>query len=145
MAKESFTDNKRVRDLIKLMTDHGLTELELVEDKAKIRLARMSTVAAPTAAAGTAAEMTVAAPAPTGPVGISLLRRILALSSTNSNSVTLWSVINLIKSRTRLLSVKLSLAIFHVSVCYFYLGIRRAQPPPAASQPRRADIVGQGA
>ncbi len=53
MAKESFTDNKRVRDLIKLMTDHGLTELELVEDKAKIRLARMSTVVA--AAATTSA------------------------------------------------------------------------------------------
>ena len=40
MAKESFTDNKRVRDLIKLMADHGLTEIELVEDKAKIRLKR---------------------------------------------------------------------------------------------------------
>lgn len=40
MAKESFTDNKRVRDLIKLMTDHGLTEVELVEDKARIRLKR---------------------------------------------------------------------------------------------------------
>ncbi len=40
MAKETFTDNKRVRDLIKLMADHGLTEIELVEDKAKIRLKR---------------------------------------------------------------------------------------------------------
>ncbi len=38
--KESFTDNKRVKDLIKLMSDHGLTEIELVEDKAKIRLKR---------------------------------------------------------------------------------------------------------
>jgi acetyl-CoA carboxylase biotin carboxyl carrier protein len=52
-TKESFTDNKRVKDLIKLMSDHGLTEIELVEDKAKIRLKRdlapagISAVAAP--------------------------------------------------------------------------------------------------
>jgi acetyl-CoA carboxylase biotin carboxyl carrier protein len=39
-SKETFTDNKRVKDLIKLMSDHGLTEIELVEDKAKIRLKR---------------------------------------------------------------------------------------------------------
>ncbi len=39
-TKETFTDNKRVKDLIKLMSDHGLTEIELVEDKAKIRLKR---------------------------------------------------------------------------------------------------------
>lgn len=40
MAKEMFTDNKRVKDLVKLMADHGLTEIELVEDKASIRLKR---------------------------------------------------------------------------------------------------------
>ena len=39
-TKETFTDNKRVKDLIKLMSDHGLTEIELVEDKSKIRLKR---------------------------------------------------------------------------------------------------------
>ncbi len=40
MAKETFTDNKRVKDLIRLMADNDLTEIELVEDKAKIRLMR---------------------------------------------------------------------------------------------------------
>ena len=40
MAKDMFTDNKRVKDLVKLMADHGLTEIELVEDKASIRLKR---------------------------------------------------------------------------------------------------------
>ncbi len=40
MAKETFTDNKRVKDLIRLMADNDLTEIELVEDKAKIRLKR---------------------------------------------------------------------------------------------------------
>ena len=39
-VKEMFTDNKRVKDLIKLMSDHGLTEIELTEDKAKIHLKR---------------------------------------------------------------------------------------------------------
>ena len=42
MAKEMFTDNKRVRDLIKLMAEHDLTEIELVEDKSTIRLKRDS-------------------------------------------------------------------------------------------------------
>ncbi len=42
MAKEMFTDNKRVRDLIKLMADNDLTEIELVEDKSTIRLKRDS-------------------------------------------------------------------------------------------------------
>lgn len=49
MAKETFTDNKRVRDLIKLMADNGLTEVELVEDKSSIRLKRDPAPAAPVA------------------------------------------------------------------------------------------------
>ncbi len=40
MAKETFTDNKRVRELVKLMTENDLSEIELTEDKAKIRLKR---------------------------------------------------------------------------------------------------------
>ena len=36
----SFTDTKRVKDLIALMAENGLTEIELVEDKAKIVLRR---------------------------------------------------------------------------------------------------------
>ena len=67
MAKESFTDNKRVRDLIKLMTDHGVTELELVEDKASIRLKRdLPGVAAGAVPASTSLP---AGPAPVAPGG----------------------------------------------------------------------------
>jgi acetyl-CoA carboxylase biotin carboxyl carrier protein len=43
MAKQttgSFTDSKRVRELIALMTENNLTEIELVEDKSKITLKR---------------------------------------------------------------------------------------------------------
>lgn len=35
-----FTDTKRVKDLIALMTDNGLSEIELVEDKSRILLRR---------------------------------------------------------------------------------------------------------
>ncbi len=44
MAKQSsnasFTDTKRVRELIALMAENSLTEIELVEDKSKITLKR---------------------------------------------------------------------------------------------------------
>ena len=36
----AFTDTKRVKELIALMADHGLTEIELVEDKSRIVLRR---------------------------------------------------------------------------------------------------------
>lgn len=36
----SFTDTKRVKDLIALMADNGLTEIELVENKSRIMLRR---------------------------------------------------------------------------------------------------------
>jgi acetyl-CoA carboxylase biotin carboxyl carrier protein len=35
-----FTDTKRVKDLIVLMTENGLSEIELVEDKSRILLRR---------------------------------------------------------------------------------------------------------
>lgn len=35
-----FTDTKRVKDLIALMTENGLSEIELVEDKSRILLRR---------------------------------------------------------------------------------------------------------
>lgn len=54
MAKEMFTDNKRVRDLIKLMAENGLTEVELIEDKSSIRLKRDLAPAALPAAPGLA-------------------------------------------------------------------------------------------
>jgi len=38
--KESFTDTKRVKELIKLMAENDLTEIELMEDKSKITLKR---------------------------------------------------------------------------------------------------------
>lgn len=63
MAKEMFTDNKRVRDLIKLMAENGLTEIELVEDKSSIRLKRDLAPAMPAAAAAPA-------PVPTPPIAI---------------------------------------------------------------------------
>jgi acetyl-CoA carboxylase biotin carboxyl carrier protein len=65
-TKETFTDNKRVKDLIKLMSDHGLTEIELVEDKAKIRLKRdLAPVGIPMPAAAVV-PMAQAAPAAAG-------------------------------------------------------------------------------
>jgi acetyl-CoA carboxylase biotin carboxyl carrier protein len=36
----SFTDTKRVKELVALMADNGLTEIELVEDKSRIVLRR---------------------------------------------------------------------------------------------------------
>jgi acetyl-CoA carboxylase biotin carboxyl carrier protein len=63
MAKETFTDNKRVRDLIKLMADNGLTEVELVEDKSSIRLKRDPAPVAPMAGTSPGASA-VAAVAP---------------------------------------------------------------------------------
>jgi acetyl-CoA carboxylase biotin carboxyl carrier protein len=72
MAKEMFTDNKRVRDLIKLMADNDLTEIELVEDKSTIRLKRdsASVAAIPMpvpAAASAPAHATAPAAAPAAP------------------------------------------------------------------------------
>ncbi len=75
MAKQQavgFTDTKRVKDLVQLMAENDLTEIELVEDKAKITLRRASTtipvMAAPVAAPAYAAAP-VAAPvsAPSAP------------------------------------------------------------------------------
>jgi acetyl-CoA carboxylase biotin carboxyl carrier protein len=43
---ESFTDTARVKALIALMADNGLTEIELVEDKSRIVLRRGGTSAA---------------------------------------------------------------------------------------------------
>jgi acetyl-CoA carboxylase biotin carboxyl carrier protein len=53
MAKQttgSFTDTKRVRELIALMAENSLTEIELVEDKSKITLKRGGAYAAPAGA-----------------------------------------------------------------------------------------------
>lgn len=62
MAKlptQSFTDTKRVKELIALMAENGLTEIELVEDKSKITLKRGTVaIAAP------AVHAAVAHPAP---------------------------------------------------------------------------------
>lgn len=66
MAKQSvqFTDTKRVKDLVALMAENGLTEIELVEDKSKIILRRGPVqVAAPIAAAPS--PVAAAAPAVT--------------------------------------------------------------------------------
>ncbi len=67
MAKETFTDNKRVRELVKLMTENDLSEIELTEDKAKIRLKRETLpgsappIAAPAAPAARPAGASAAA------------------------------------------------------------------------------------
>ena len=53
----SFTDTQRVKELIDLMTDNGLTEIELVEDKSRIVLRRGTTT-------GGMAVSHAAAPAP---------------------------------------------------------------------------------
>jgi acetyl-CoA carboxylase biotin carboxyl carrier protein len=42
-AGGSFTDTKRVKELVALMADNGLTEIELVEDKSRIVLRRGTT------------------------------------------------------------------------------------------------------
>ncbi len=39
-GSERFTDTRRVKDLIALMAENGLTEIELVEDKSRIVLRR---------------------------------------------------------------------------------------------------------
>ena len=39
-SESTFTDTKRVKDLIALMAENGLTEIELVEDKSRIVLRR---------------------------------------------------------------------------------------------------------
>jgi acetyl-CoA carboxylase biotin carboxyl carrier protein len=79
MAKKTneiagFTDTKRVKDLIALMAENGLTEIELVDDKRRIVLRRGTSTAAP--AAGPAvhfapqaapAAVAVASAAPSAP------------------------------------------------------------------------------
>jgi len=62
MAKESFTDNKRVKELIKLMNENGLSEIELVEDKASIRIKRELT--GPVSAVAAAVPHSASAAAP---------------------------------------------------------------------------------
>ncbi|HVT79841.1 MAG TPA: acetyl-CoA carboxylase biotin carboxyl carrier protein [Phycisphaerae bacterium] len=66
-----FTDTKRVKDLIALMTENGLSEIELVEDKSRILLRRgvsggaaapMPMHHAPVAAHMPAAQVSEAAP-----------------------------------------------------------------------------------
>lgn len=64
MAKQQpvgFTDTKRVKELVQLMAENDLTEIELVEDKAKITLRRAS-AALPVAAAPVAYAAPIAAP-----------------------------------------------------------------------------------
>ena len=39
-SKMKFTDTRRVKELVALMSEHGLSEIELVEDKSKITLRR---------------------------------------------------------------------------------------------------------
>jgi acetyl-CoA carboxylase biotin carboxyl carrier protein len=63
-----FTDTARVKDLIALMANNGLTEIELVEADSRILL-RRGGVSAPAAGVPVAAPMQYAAPAaaPTAP------------------------------------------------------------------------------
>ena len=56
----SFTDTRRVEDLVTLMTNHGLTEIELAEGSSRILLRR----GAPTVAAPAPVHLPVAAPSP---------------------------------------------------------------------------------
>jgi len=67
-AKVQFTDTRRVKELIHLMTENGLTEIELAEDKSRIVL-RRGTVAVATAVSAPAAVPNVisAPPAPSAP------------------------------------------------------------------------------
>lgn len=62
----SFTDTRRVKDLIALMEANGLTEIELVEDKAKIVLRRGTFSASSGAPAGQHASH----PAPVHPAAL---------------------------------------------------------------------------
>jgi len=62
----TFTDTRRVKELVDLMSKHELTEIELVEDKSRIVLKRGTTVvsvAAPVAAAPAPVAAPAAAPA----------------------------------------------------------------------------------
>jgi acetyl-CoA carboxylase biotin carboxyl carrier protein len=52
-----FTDTKRVKELVALMEENGLTEIELTEDKSRIVLRRGAYIAAP-------AAQVIQAPAP---------------------------------------------------------------------------------
>jgi acetyl-CoA carboxylase biotin carboxyl carrier protein len=61
-----FTDTKRVKELIALMTENGLTEIELTEDKSRILLRKGSIVAA-APVAHAAAPVAVHAPAAPAP------------------------------------------------------------------------------
>lgn len=64
-----FTDTKRVKELIGLMADHGLTEIELVEDKARIVLKRGGpVVAGPVAHAAPVTHAPHMVAAPSAPV-----------------------------------------------------------------------------
>ncbi len=71
-SESSFTDTKRVKDLIALMAENGLTEIELVEDKSRIVL-RRGTVSANsgTVSAGFAPQMHHSAPVSAPPAHVS--------------------------------------------------------------------------
>ena len=62
-ASSSFTDTKRVRELVQLMTENELTEIELVEDKSKITLRRGAVLTAAPIAAAQPAPIAAAAQA----------------------------------------------------------------------------------
>jgi acetyl-CoA carboxylase biotin carboxyl carrier protein len=61
----SFTDTKRVKELVALMADNGLTEIELVEDKSRIVLRRGTVSGGGQMAAPAYAPPAAAAPHPT--------------------------------------------------------------------------------
>jgi acetyl-CoA carboxylase biotin carboxyl carrier protein len=60
-ANVHFTDTKRVKELILLMAENGLTEIELAEDKSRIVL-RRGTVATAVSPAPVAVPHVIAAP-----------------------------------------------------------------------------------
>jgi len=66
-ASARFTDTKRVKDLVALMAENGLTEIELVEDKSRIVLRRGTSTAAPAAGQYVQAGPVQHAPAPAAP------------------------------------------------------------------------------
>ena len=76
-APQSFTSTKRVKELIALMAENGLTEIELAEDKSRIVLRRGTSSSsaahapaphwAPPPAASHAPASAPAAPAPPAP------------------------------------------------------------------------------
>jgi acetyl-CoA carboxylase biotin carboxyl carrier protein len=61
-ATGSFTDTRRIKELVALMADNDLAEIELVEDKSRIVL-RRGTFSAGMAAAGQVFHAPAAAPA----------------------------------------------------------------------------------